>query len=47
MYADLKMKYAQQIIDKWDMQTDAEKFVHEDIGIASYLICIWRARYGG
>lgn len=45
-YQNLKNKYAKSIFDAWDMQTDPSKFIHEDIGIASYLICIWKARYG-
>ncbi|XP_063690199.1 probable tRNA (uracil-O(2)-)-methyltransferase [Bolinopsis microptera] len=44
-YNHLKEKYAQDIFDAWDMQTDPSKFIHEDIGIASYLICLWKSRY--
>lgn len=45
-YNDLKDKYADEIFKAWDMQTDPSKFIHEDIGIAAYLICIWKSRYG-
>ena len=45
-YSHLKEKYADCIFDAWDMQTDPGKFIHEDIGIASYLICLWKSRYG-
>ena len=45
-YSQLKDKYYNDIFSAWDMQTDPEKFIHEDIGIASYLICVWNARYG-
>lgn len=45
-YTSLKNKYYDKIFSAWDMQTDPEKFVHEDIGIAAYLICLWNTRYG-
>ena len=41
-YCRMKSKYAKQIIDNWEESSDPEKFVHEDLGIASYLLLIWR-----
>ena len=41
-YCRMKAKYAKQIIDHWEESSDPEKFVHEDLGIASYLLLLWR-----
>ena len=40
-YAELKDKYGKKFIGSWTESTDAEKFVHEDVGIAAYLTLIW------
>ena len=41
-YARLKHKYAGDIIENWKESSDPEKFVHEDIGIAAYILLLWR-----
>ncbi|KAJ2715647.1 tRNA(Ser) Um(44) 2'-O-methyltransferase [Coemansia spiralis] len=40
-YLELKAKYAARWIACWPEQTDPQKFVYEDIAIASWLICLW------
>ena len=40
-YSRLKSKYAGDLISNWKETSDAEKSIHEDIGIAAYLTCIW------
>ncbi|KAI8137877.1 hypothetical protein BJV82DRAFT_328010 [Fennellomyces sp. T-0311] len=42
MYQRLKNKYAADLVSNWTEKTDPQKFVFEDIGIASYLICLWQ-----
>jgi len=42
IYARLKGKYAHWV-KIWEESTDPSKFVFEDIGIASYLICLWES----
>ena len=46
IYQDMKGKYTGKVKLKWDMQTDPDKFIHEDLAIASYLICVWSFEYG-
>lgn len=41
-YNRLKDKYAGDLISNWTESSDAEKSVHEDIGIAAYLSCLWK-----
>ena len=41
-YARLKHKYAGDIIENWRESSDPEKFVHEDIGIAAYILLLWK-----
>ena len=41
-YQRLKAKHAKAVIDNWAESSDPEKFVHEDLGIAAYLLLIWR-----
>ncbi|KAF2348899.1 tRNA (uracil-O(2)-)-methyltransferase [Trinorchestia longiramus] len=41
MYHKLKSKYAAHFIQSWSERTDPKKFVHEDIGIATYLLLLW------
>ncbi|KAH7398943.1 hypothetical protein DE146DRAFT_512709 [Phaeosphaeria sp. MPI-PUGE-AT-0046c] len=45
-YAYLKGKYAKNLIEKWVEQTPPEKHVFEDLGIAAFLIELWRDMYG-
>lgn len=45
-YAYLKGKYAKSLIDGWVEQTPPEKHVFEDLGIAAFLIELWRDMYG-
>ncbi|KAJ1728684.1 tRNA(Ser) Um(44) 2'-O-methyltransferase [Coemansia biformis] len=40
-YHELKAKYAARWVEGWPEQTDPQKFVFEDIAIASWLICLW------
>ncbi|KAK8227791.1 hypothetical protein BKA81DRAFT_284814, partial [Phyllosticta paracitricarpa] len=44
-YTDLKARYAKRLIDGWVEQTPAGKHVFEDLGIASFLIEVWKAMY--
>ncbi|KAG9185865.1 tRNASer (uridine44-2'-O)-methyltransferase [Alternaria panax] len=44
-YAHLKGKYAKELIEAWVEQTPAEKHVFEDLGIAAFLIELWRDMY--
>lgn len=43
-YMDLKNKYGDKLVKEWPKVacTNPEKYVYEDIAIASYLICIWK-----
>lgn len=45
-YARLKETYARRIIEDWREVTDPGKHVFEDLGIASFLIELWRGMYG-
>ena len=40
-YIRLKNKYASDIVTNWAESSDPEKFVHEDIGIAAYILLLW------
>ncbi|CAL8084367.1 unnamed protein product [Calicophoron daubneyi] len=42
LYTHLKCKYSKLLVENWCEKTDAFKFVFEDIGIAAYLMCIWK-----
>ncbi|KAF2763821.1 DUF1613-domain-containing protein [Teratosphaeria nubilosa] len=44
-YAELKAKYGRQLSEQWVEVTDPGKHVFEDIGIAAYLIELWRDMY--
>ncbi|KAF2425813.1 DUF1613-domain-containing protein [Tothia fuscella] len=46
-YTRLKAKYAKDLIGQWVEQTDPEKHVFEDLGIAAFLIELWREMYEG
>ena len=41
-YARIKNKYAADIVANWRESSDPEKFVHEDLGIAAYILLLWR-----
>ncbi|KAI8898773.1 hypothetical protein BC833DRAFT_588590 [Globomyces pollinis-pini] len=41
LYAELKTKY-RHWVDLWPEETDPAKHVFEDIGIATWLICLWK-----
>ncbi|CAB4063843.1 TRM44 [Lepeophtheirus salmonis] len=40
-YRQLKEKYYVALKESWCERTDPEKFIPEDLGIASYLLCLW------
>ena len=41
-YQSLKDKYFDKILSFWDAEsTNPEKFIHEDLGIAAYLLTFW------
>jgi len=42
LYQQLKIKYGQPLVKMWPEGTDPLKFVYEDVGIATYLILLWR-----
>ncbi|RMY91387.1 hypothetical protein D0861_03124 [Hortaea werneckii] len=44
-YTRLKVKYGRQLSEKWVEVTDPGKHVFEDIGIAAFLIELWRDMY--
>ncbi|KAH0558432.1 hypothetical protein GP486_004911 [Trichoglossum hirsutum] len=46
-YSRLKMDHAKRLIEKWVEQTDPTKHVFEDLGIAAFLIELWRDMYVG
>lgn len=41
-YERLKSKYGKYFAQNWTEKTDPCKFVYEDIGIASYLLSLWK-----
>ncbi|CAH8543974.1 unnamed protein product [Schistosoma bovis] len=41
-YERLKNTYGPTLVKNWSEKTDPMKFVYEDIGIACYLICLWK-----
>lgn len=42
LYNELKLKYGVDMVERWPEQTDAAKFVYEDVAIATYLLVLWR-----
>ena len=46
-YARVKQKYASHVINHWAESSDPEKFVHEDLGIAAYILLVWRKHRAG
>ncbi|OQD75782.1 hypothetical protein PENDEC_c006G02117 [Penicillium decumbens] len=45
-YARLKILYAKDLCDRWVEKTEPTKHVFEDLGIAAFLIELWRIMYG-
>lgn len=47
LYNNLKEKYGEPLRKIWfeKTKTDPQKFIFEDIAIATYLICLWLAEY--
>ncbi|KAG8231271.1 hypothetical protein J437_LFUL011125 [Ladona fulva] len=43
LYQSLKAKYASPLIKMWPESTDPKKFIHEDLGIAAYLLLLWKS----
>ncbi|XP_042207028.1 probable tRNA (uracil-O(2)-)-methyltransferase [Homarus americanus] len=41
LYQKLKIKYGQSLVKIWPESTDPQKYVFEDIAIATYLILVW------
>ncbi|XP_076244281.1 putative tRNA (uracil-O(2)-)-methyltransferase [Calliopsis andreniformis] len=41
LYCKLKEKYSTDLIKNWPENTDPQKFVYEDIAIATYLLLLW------
>ena len=42
-YNRLKSTYFEAILQAWDSEsTNADKFIHEDLGIAAYLLILWK-----
>uniref|UniRef100_A0A1B6GY60 tRNA (uracil-O(2)-)-methyltransferase n=1 Tax=Cuerna arida TaxID=1464854 RepID=A0A1B6GY60_9HEMI len=44
LYNKLKTTYGKQLVEMWPENTDPFKFVYEDIGIATYLLLLWKDR---
>ncbi|CAG0897909.1 unnamed protein product, partial [Darwinula stevensoni] len=42
VYERIKTKYASFYVQNWAEHTDPGKHVHEDVGIAAYLISLWK-----
>ncbi|KAL3460635.1 hypothetical protein BJX64DRAFT_262720 [Aspergillus heterothallicus] len=45
-YSRLKTKYAADLCSRWVESTEPSKHVFEDLGVASFLIELWREMYG-
>ncbi|XP_013383420.1 probable tRNA (uracil-O(2)-)-methyltransferase [Lingula anatina] len=41
LYQHLKEKYGRELVEKWPERTDPQKFVFEDVAIATYLLVTW------
>lgn len=46
-YTELKRKHAKRLCDNWVEQTEPSKHVFEDLGIAAFLIELWKDMYDG
>lgn len=45
MYTELKRRHAKRLCDNWVEQTEPSKHVFEDLGIAAFLIELWKDMY--
>ncbi|WFD27990.1 tRNA(Ser) (uridine(44)-2'-O)-methyltransferase [Malassezia nana] len=45
LYLHLRSKYAGPVIETWQEVTDPKKHVFEDIGIAAWLLLLWRTMF--
>lgn len=43
LYNALKVKYGTDMIEIWPESTDPQKFVYEDVAIATYLLLLWES----
>lgn len=46
-YTELKAKHAKRLCDNWVEKTEPSKHVFEDLGIAAFLIELWKDMYKG
>ena len=46
-YTELKQRHAQRLCDRWVEKTEPSKHVFEDLGIAAFLIELWKDMYNG
>lgn len=46
-YTELKRKHVKRLCDNWVEQTEPSKHVFEDLGIAAFLIELWKDMYEG
>lgn len=44
-YTELKQRHAQRLCDRWVEKTEPNKHVFEDLGIAAFLIELWKDMY--
>lgn len=42
LYNELKVKYGEHMARIWPEKTDPSKYVYEDVGIATYLLLLWK-----
>lgn len=47
VYLNLKHRWADWLVKQWREGTDPSKHVHEDLGIAAWLMCFWTVHFGG
>lgn len=45
-YSRLKIKYAADLCERWVESTEPSKHVYEDLGVAAFLVELWRDSYG-
>ncbi|PWN91363.1 DUF1613-domain-containing protein [Acaromyces ingoldii] len=46
-YQALKLRHATRLMNSWQEKTDADKHVFEDLGIAAFLMVLWRYTFAG
>ncbi|PWN24422.1 DUF1613-domain-containing protein [Jaminaea rosea] len=44
VYLNLKHRWGEYLVREWRENTPAEKHVHEDLGVAAWLMCFWKVR---